>query len=201
MDQLNSTIILFIQTYVSLQIMLHFWFQLPLRMKILTHLSSLLQKIAKRKLILSRTSHMLSRILIFWTYPIIADLKKLLICSHQELNIHGKQIQNESESQNIPRVGRMKSAIMPLTIIGWQKVWKTGKLSRAKSNPQNVFSSISKFKKLLTKNVNLGSSWVRLTSVNYLLSNPLSTMINNVSILMICGIPFIPLLIWPSVIK
>jgi len=48
----------------------------------------------------------------FQIYRILANLKKLLIHSHQISILHGTRIANMSKSQNILRAGGTKNAIM-----------------------------------------------------------------------------------------
>ena len=169
------------------------WYQLLLMRKISTHSDSPLWKTVKKKLASSKKSYTLSRVLTFQTYPTLSNLKKLPIPSHRKLNTHGEWIQIESTSQSIPRVGGMKSVDVRWTSIEWQEIWKTGKGSRAQLKLQSDLSLIPKFKKLLTKNKNLGNSWARLTSTSCLLLRPSNTMINNVSTSMTCETHFIPL--------
>ena len=57
-------------------------------------------------------SHTLSRVSISLTYPILTNLKKLPTILYPKLIIHGEQIQNESISQNIPRVGGIRSIVL-----------------------------------------------------------------------------------------
>ena len=146
-------------------------------------------------------SHTLSRVSISLTYPILTNLKKLPTILYPKLIMHGEQIQNESISQNIPRVGGIRSIVLLWTIIGWQEVWKIGKISGAKLNLWSNHFLTSKFKKLLTKNEDLGNSWIGSTSANCPLLKPSSIITNNVLISAICRMLFIPLLIWLSIVK
>ena len=57
-------------------------------------------------------SHTLLRVSISLTYPILTNLKKLLTILYPKLIMHGEQIQNESISQNIPRVGGTRSIVL-----------------------------------------------------------------------------------------
>ena len=77
--------------------MLLFQLQLPSRMKVLAYSSLLLQKTAKRKKTSSKMFHLLSRILTYQIYLIVAKLKMLQTHLHQESNLHGKQMLNKSE--------------------------------------------------------------------------------------------------------
>ena len=97
--------------------------------------------------------------------------------------MHGEQIQNKSILWDGPRVGKTRSVAVHWVTIGQHKVLKIGKHSRAKSNLPNNCSSMSRFKKLLTKNESLKSSWIGLINTNYPPLKPSSTTINNVLIL------------------
>jgi len=71
--------------------------------------------------------------------------------------LYGRQTLNEFKLQNIPKAGGITIAIMLSTSIGQQENWKIGKRSKAQSSLQNIFSLMKKFKKSLTRNVDLGS--------------------------------------------
>ena len=88
---------------------------------------------------------------------------------HQVSILYRTRIAKISKSQNIPRAGGTKNAIMHWTTTEQQEVWKIGKHLRVKSNLLNVISLIQKFKKLLIKHAALGNSWTGSTSANYLL--------------------------------
>ena len=64
-----------------------------------------------------------------------------------------------------------------------------------------MLSLITKFKKSLTKNMDLGSLWVESTSVSCLPLNPSSTTIVNISKLKIYGMLSTPHLIQHSIVK
>ena len=136
--------------------------------------------------------HMLSRISMSMIFLIATNLNSLPTCLLPKLKMHGEQIQNESISWDSPRVGETRSVALHWVAIGQHEVLKIGKNSRAKSKLPNDCSSTSRFKKLLTKNKGLESSWIRLINTNYSLLKPSSTMINNVSILTTYGMCFIP---------
>ena len=144
---------------------------------------------------------MLLRTSIPLTYLIFTYLKTLPTLLYLKSKMHRERIQNKSISWDIPRVGGMRSVVLHWTTIGWQEVLKIGKYSRAKSKLLSNHSLTSKFKKLLTKNKNLGSSWTRSINTNCLPSKPSSIVINNVLISMTCRILFIPHLIWLSIIR
>jgi len=105
--------------------------------------------------------------------------------------MYREQIQNESISWDISKVDGTKSVVLCWATIGWQEVLKIGKYSRAKSKLLSDHSLMSKFKKLLTKNKNLGSLWTGSINTNCLPLKSSSIMINNVLTLITCGMPFI----------
>ena len=131
---LSSITIPYILTGNSPWIMLLLLCQSPLQKKILFHQSSPLWKIARRKQVLPRTSHMLSRTSILLTYLIFTYLKMLPTLLHLKLKMHEEWIQNKSISWDIPRVGGMRSVVLHWATIEWQEVLKIGKYPRTKNH-------------------------------------------------------------------
>jgi len=72
--------------------------------------------------------------------------------------VYGGQIQNTSTSQDTPRASGMRNIIKCCVITGYQEILKIGKSSRIRLNLPSDLSSISKFKRLSTKNGGLGNS-------------------------------------------
>ena len=85
-------------------------------------LSLLLQKTARKRKTLLKTSQLLLRTLIYQIYLIIAKLRKLQTCLHQELNLYGKWMLNEFKLWNILKAGRITIAIMLWTSIRQQEI-------------------------------------------------------------------------------
>ena len=69
-------------------------------------------------------------------------------------------ILNWSILQDIPKPGGIKNIDTHLTNIIFLKALKTGKTSKAQSRNQSVLSSMTKLKKLQTKNAAHRNSWV-----------------------------------------
>ena len=134
---------------------------------------------------------MLSRTSTLMICLISTNSNLLPTCLLPKLKMYGEQIQNESILWDGPRVGGTRSIVLCWVTIGQHEVLKIGKYSRAKSKPPNNCFLTSRFKKSLTKNKGLESSWIGSTNTNYLPLKLSSTMINNVSISMTCGIHFI----------
>ena len=72
--------------------------------------------------------------------------------------MHRRQIQNVLTSQDTPRAGGMRNVIKCCVITGHQEILKIEKSSRIRLNLPSNLSSISKFKRLSTKNRGLGNS-------------------------------------------
>ena len=108
---------------------------------------------------------------------------------------------NEFKSPNIQKAGGMRIAIVLWLVIRCQEVWRIGKSLKELSSWPSKLSSILKFKKLQTRNRDLGSLWAGSTNTSYQPSSQLNMMINNVLKLRIYGMLSIPYSTRHSIVK
>ena len=125
-----------------------------------------------------RMSHLPLEISTSPIYQTVTGLKILLIPLLHPSNIHRERMPNKPISLGIPSSGRMKTVIDLWGTIEHQELWKIGKLLRKQSNLLSKPSLISKSKKSLIRNEDLGSSWIGSTNASCQLSKPSSTMTN-----------------------
>ena len=97
----------------------------------------------------------------------------------------------ESRLQNTPRYGGMRTVDDPSTYTENQETLTIGNHSRKLSKPLKELFLTLKSRKSPIRIIDLGNSWIRLTSANYQWLKPSSTTISCAYLSIACGTLFI----------